>query len=1045
MDAFKNYLDSINKNLSTHDAGEGSHYAALKTLVESLDKKVSAQILPSHIKEGAPDLKISRGNTITIGYIEAKNIGVDLDTIEKSDQLKRYLTLPNLILTDFLEFRLYVDGKFIKNSCIATINNGKIKSDANGIQETALLLGEFLSFHGKLPDTAKELARHMARLAHFIRVEIVNVLTSTSQNDSLLSQLSAFRESLIPDLDEAKFADMYAQTITYGLFAGRCSDPSSTSFSRFQASELIPKTNPFLRKTFQHIAVDLDERVAFWVDELVELLLCSDMESILKDFGKGTARKDPVVHFYETFLAEYDPKLRKSRGIYYTPEPVVSYIVRSIDYLLKTHFGKPQGFADKSVLILDPAVGTATFLYMVIQEIFEMQEKSGQQGYWDSYVAQNLLKRIFGFELLMAPYTVAHLKLGLLLKETGYKFQTDERLGVYLTDTLEESFKKSEKLAGFNQYIVEEANAAAEIKKEKPIMVVLGNPPYSKNSANKGKWITQLINGVFNKDGNEIIKGYKTIDGEPLREKNPKWLQDDYVKFIRFGQWRIEGTKQGILGLITNHGYLDNPTFRGMRQSLINSFTDIYIFNLHGNSKKKEIAPDGSKDENIFDIQQGVAISFFIKEPSKASPAIVYYADLWGKREGKYQALVETDINRSDWEKLQPHSPSYLFVPKNESRLDEYDNCWSVIKIFKVFASTVTTARNDFTMAYTPSALTMRIDDLRNELTDDQSLREKYQLKDVSYWNLKTSREKLQKIKNVASFIKPYCYRPFDFRFVYYHPAVCERLRPEVMQHMGKSNIAFLTHRPQSPKDFTHAYCTNMIGDQCVAANKTEGGGNSFQFPLYLYPTEGKMQLDDSYRHPNLNPEFIKALSEKLGLTFIEDGKGDSKQTFGPENIFDYAYAIFQSPTYRTRYAEFLKTDFPRLPLTSDKALFKALVDKGAQLVALHLMEAPVLEAKFNQIGYPVKGSHIVEKVTYVEKAQRVYINKEQYFEGIEPSVWNFQIGGYQICEKWLKDRKGRLLSQNDINHYQKIVIALRETIQLMAEIDALIPEWPLK
>jgi len=384
MEAFKSYLNSIRKNLATHDASEGSHYDALKALVEALDNKVSAQILPLQIKQGAPDLKVSRGATITVGYIEAKDIGTDLIKIEKSKQIKRYLTLPNLILTDYLEFRWYADGKFMRRSHLGICKNGKIQPDVVGIQDTASLLNGFLSYHGKSADTPKELAKHMARLAHFIREEIINALKTTPPSDSLLSQLVAFRENLIPDLDEAKFADMYSQTITYGLFAGRCNDTPGVTFSRSQASELIPKTNPFLRKTFQHIAVDLDEHIAFWVDELVELLRRSNIEAIRKDFGKSTAKEDPVVHFYETFLAEYDSKLRKSRGVYYTPEPVVSYIVRSIDYLLKTRFNKPQGLADKSVLILDPAVGTATFLYMVIREIFEAQQAEGQQGFGTS-------------------------------------------------------------------------------------------------------------------------------------------------------------------------------------------------------------------------------------------------------------------------------------------------------------------------------------------------------------------------------------------------------------------------------------------------------------------------------------------------------------------------------------------------------------------------------------------------------------------------------------------------------------------------------------
>lgn len=1024
MDALKNYIDSINKNLSTHDAGEGSHYAALKTLIQSLDKKVFAQVLPSHIKEGAPDLKVSRGTTITIGYIEAKYIGLDLKATEKSNQLKRYLTLPNLILTDFLEFRWYAEGKMIKKSCIGALINNKIKVDANGIQETILLFGEFLNYRGKLADTPKELAQHMARLAHFIREEIVTALASTSPG-SLLSQLSAFRESLIPNLNEVKFADMYAQTITYGLFAGRCSDPTNTSFSRLQAAELIPKTNTFLRKTFQHIAVDLDKRVAFWVDELVELLLLSDIDAILKDFGKSITVKDPIVHFYETFLAEYDPKLKKSRGVYFTPEPVVSYIVSSINCLLKTRFNKPQGLADNSVFILDPAVGTATFLYTVIREIFESQQKAGQQGYWDNYVSQNLLKRIFGFELLMAPYAVAHLKLGLLLKETGYKFQTDERLGVYLTNTLEESFKKPEQLSGFNQYIVEEANAAAEVKKDKSVMVVLGNPPYSISSVNRSEWI------------NRLIDDYKAgLDEKKLN------LDDDYIKFIRFAQWRIEQTGYGILGFITNNSYLDGLTHRRMRESLLKSFSNIYILNLHGDSRRGEQSPDNTKDKNVFDIQQGVAIGIFVKEPGDSMETLIHYNDIWGLREKKYRELSEADIDSFSWQQFTPEPPYFLFIKsKSTTEKKEYDNCWSIKHIFTVNNDGIQTKRDNLTIHFTEQELLSTVQDVKN--MDADTLRQKYSLpEDGRDWTVDWAKHDITYNQGVSS---PIAYRPFDNRYTYYTGKSRGFLgypRAIISDHLvTKRTIALATNRFVKLNHITHFFVARSLVDTHFLETANSCLNIS---PLYLC-SSNQLNIGEG-RQANLSINFTNTISDILKLKFMDEGKGDFNETFGAEDIFNYMYAIFYSPTYRIRYAEFLKMEFPRLPLTSDKALFKALADKGDQLVALHLMESPILDAEYQRIGYPVNGSHFVEKVTYTEKTMRVYINKEQYFEGVEPGVWNFEIGGYQVCDKWLKYRKNRPpLNPNDINHFQKMVIALRKTTRLMTEIDTLIPDWPLK
>ncbi|MBI4296825.1 MAG: N-6 DNA methylase [Chloroflexi bacterium] len=602
---FTEYLHNVQSTLDTHHATEPSYYPALKQLVESLSDGLAATVLPKQIECGSPDFVVTKGQFI-IGYIEAKDIGKSLDEIQKTAQLQRYLhSLPNLILTDFLEFRWYVNGECRLKTRLGTLAGDKIKHDKQGGEELSKLIADFLSFDATGAGTAKELARRMARLAHRICEGAEEALNKGVASDLLNGLYKAFQETLIPDLKVDAFASMYAQTITYGLFAARCETDNAAAFSRGTATSLIPKTNPFLRDLFYQItgpALD-DEPYRWAVDELVQLLKKAEMAEIMKGFGKGSGKDDPVVYFYEDFLREYDKKLSKIRGVYYTPLPVVSYIVRSIDYLLKDRFKRPQGLADEQTYILDPATGTGTFLYAVINEIYESMAKQGQMGKWDGYVASHLLPRLFGFELIMASYVIAHLKLGLQLEDTGYQSQSRERLGVYLTNTLEEAVKSSEMLMA--QFIVKEANAAAEIKKEKPIMVVLGNPPYSGHSANKGQWARKLV------------EGYKTVDGKPLGEKNPKWLQDDYVKFLAFGQWRIGLTGQGILGFITNHSYLDNPTFRGMRQSLMDTFDEIYILNLHGNIKKKEVAPNGGKDENVFDIQQGVAICLMVKYPKE--------------------------------------------------------------------------------------------------------------------------------------------------------------------------------------------------------------------------------------------------------------------------------------------------------------------------------------------------------------------------------------------------------------------------------------------
>jgi predicted helicase len=1031
LGAFNQYFKQVQATLVAGHASEGSHYPTLKALLESFGDGIIATSLPSRIECGAPDFIVTKGSA-TIGYVEAKDIGKSLDETEKTEQLKRYLpSLSNLILTDYLEFRRYVDGERRLSARLGTLTaESKIKRDNAGIQAVAELLSDFLTHKAEAVGTPKELALRMARLAHLIRNLIINTFTMEAEKGSLHAQLAAFQDNLIPDLSAEYFADMYAQTIAYGLFAARCTSITGKDFTRQNAAYLLPKTNPFLRKLFNQIAgPDLDDRIAWLVDDLAQVLAQADMEAVLKDFGKRTAKEDPVVHFYETFLKAYDPKVREMRGVYYTPEPVVSYIVRSIDHLLKTRFNKPQGLADDKTLILDPAVGTATFLYMVINEIHQAIAGKGQQGLWNNYVADKLLPRIFGFELLMAPYAVAHLKLVILLQETGYEFKSDQRLGIYLTNTLEEAVKRAETL--FARWITEEADAAAQIKKEKPIMVVLGNPPYSGHSANKGTWAKQLV------------EMYKMVDGKPLGEKQPKWLQDDYVKFLAFGQWRIERTGQGILGFITNHSYLDNPTFRGMRQSLMKTFTDIYILNLHGNVKKKEITPDGGKDENVFDIQQGVAIGILVKEPEKNSPASVHYADLWGLREGKYQALFETDVNDTVWKELTPNTPFYFFVPREEELRPEYEKGWKVTDIMREHNVGFVTARDKFLIDFDKSALITRIQKFKSEGISNQELMDCYGLKDTSSWSLEEARKALQVEADWETSFTKCLYRPFDIRHIYYSKLMLERPVYQIHRHMlAGENLALVCCRQQSQSgQWSLVGAADGIIESCYISNKTRE--INYLFPLYLYPAEGEMQFGEGHRRPNLNPEFIKAVSEKLNLEFVEDGKGDLEKTFGPEDIFNYAYAVFHSPTYRTRYAEFLKIDFPCLPLTSSKELFKTLAAKGTELVSLHLMESPILNNLIT--GYPVAGSNTVEKVSYDENTQRVYINKTQYFEGAPPEVWNFHIGGYQVAHKWLKDRKSRTLTYDELTHYQKVIVALKETIRLMAEIDQLIPNWPVE
>ena len=1073
-DPFKTYLQKLRQKGA---ATEHTHRSALEALLETVGDGVLATNEPRRVECGAPDYIITRAHT-PIGYVEAKDVGASLDTAERSEQLRRYrASLNNLILTDYLEFRWYVEGEHRETARLATVTrDGKVKRSKDGVQAVADLLQKFLVQEVPIHGRPGELAQRMAALARMTRDLIEETFRRETEQGMLHAQLKAFRETLIPFLTPAQFADMYAQTITYGLFAARIRVANGQNFTREKAAWNLPRTNPFLRDLFNEIAgPGLDDRIAWLVDDLAYLLARADMAEILRDFGKRTRQEDPVVHFYETFLTAYDPRERIRRGVYYTPEPVVSYIVRSLDHILKTRFDRPLGLADTNTLILDPAAGTATFLYFVIQQIHETWMAMGQAGAWSDYVENNLLPRVFGFELLMAPYAVAHMKLGILLQETDYDFTGDQRLGIYLTNTLEGAITQAETM-GFARFITEEANAAAEVKRDRLIMVVLGNPPYSVSSANKGDHIERLM------------ERYKAA---VRSERNIQPLSDDYIKFIRFAHDRIECTGYGVIGMITNHTYLSGLIHRGMREELIKTFGEIYILNLHGSALLGEAAPGRGKDENVFDIRQGVAIMLAVKRPAQTSEVSetseVYYADLWGLREGKYRYLLENDVSTTEWQALEPRSPYFFLVPKDFSLFSEYERGWSLPDIFPVNSGGIKTHRDHFVIDFELECLRARIAAFRDEALSDDEVRERFKLRSTGSWKLSEARAKLQTREDSDEDFNLCLYRPFDIRPIYYSSDVIDRPRSKVMQHMLKKNLAIVTTRVYRGDCFT-----SVLASQYLVEMKTaESTRGTYCFPLYLYttPEDTKGTLfatEEVIREPNLSPKFTAILKEKLGLEFMPDGKGDLETTFGPEDIFHYAYAVFHSPTYRERYAEFLKIDFPRLPLTSDRALFKALAEKGEELVALHLMESPAL----NQLitGFPVAGSNEVRRIRYMERVaeeqrpptgaasssvkvvsprlplalenevrvkiepmpkqrptSRVYINETQYFEGIEPGVWEFQIGGYQVLHKWLKDRKGRKLSFDDLFHYQKIVVALKETMRLMEEIDGLIPAWPIE
>lgn len=1044
------YIDTLNRRYKTGISREHTYRGDLQTLLMELLPDVLVTNEPSRVDCGAPDYVLTKKD-VPVGYIEAKDIDVDLNSKTLKEQFDRYRSgLSNLIFTDYLDFHFYKDGVFITSVSIAKVENHSIVPVQENFSSFEALIKNFAQTVSQTIKSPTKLAEMMAGKAKLMADVIEKSLKHDDETDTksaLKSQMLSFKQMLIHDITNSAFADIYAQTIAYGMFAARYHDPTLPTFSREEAATLIPKSNPFLRKLFQDIAgYDLDDRLVWMVDELVNIFLATDVADIMKNFGKSTKQEDPVVHFYETFLATYNPALRKARGVWYTPQPVVNFIVRAVDDILKTEFNLPQGLADTSkikiktkavtkattdqrsklkeveveqevhkVQILDPATGTGTFLAEVVKHIYKKFE--GQQGIWSNYVNQHLIPRLNGFELLMASYAMAHLKMDMLLTETGYKATTDQRFRIFLTNSLEEAHPDTGTL--FSTWLSDEADQANAVKRDTPVMVIMGNPPYSGESANRSDWIMALLEDYKKEPGGK----------EKLKERNPKWLNDDYVKFMRFGQHFIEKNGSGILAFINPHGFLDNPTFRGMRWNLLKTYDKIYTIDLHGNSKKKEVSPDGTPDINVFDIMQGVSINLFIRTGVKLENNLseVFHFDLYGKRNFKYDFLINNDIKTIPFQKINYRQPNYYLINKNQEIENQYNHSFSIKDLFTLTTIGVQTHRDDLVTDFDKNVLISRINDVFSQSNSNETVK-KYNLAESQNWKLSAVLLKERQYK--AADIMSLNYRPFDKRYIYYNDSFVDRTRRNAGKHLAELNLVL--NFPKIVKvDWNHILITNII----PTAISLDINGSYFA-PLYLYPESTNQTTIDNQtkRVPNLNLDIVYKIAESAGLKYSaeENLNDETANQFHPIDLLDYIYAVLHSPSYRDKYKEFLKIDFPRVPYPTNAQQFFELSALGKQLRELHLLESPDTEKYITQ--YPMDGTNEVTKPIYQDG--KVFINHEQYFDNVPEVAWNFFIGGYQPAQKWLKDRKGRTLDFEDILHYQKIIVALTETGRLMGEID---------
>lgn len=1050
------FLQAIQNVRAQGDATEHSYRPALKALFDSIDPAVSSQNEPERLtKVGAPDFSFRRGD-IVIGHAEAKVPGADLKNLKgrEKDQLERYTkALPNLIYTDGLHFLFYRDGKLVHEVRIAAFDDA-LSVDADQFDALEHALKDFAAQTPQTITSPEDLARLMAAKAILIK-DILgrSLVEDKDQETELADQYHAFKHHMIHDISIDDFAGMYAETVAYGMFAARLHDDSLDTFSREEALELLPKSNPFLRNLFSYIAgPNLDERIRWIIDDLAAVFRACNLPSIMEKFGELTGRDDPFLHFYETFLSAFDPDKRKARGVWYTPEPVVNFIVRAVDEVLQNEFGLPLGLADTSkvtidldtgqrkqtkkgtftkdgknqterkdvhrVQILDPATGTGTFLAEVIKQIAP-RIKDMAPGQWNKYVEDDLIPRLHGFELLMASYAMCHMKLDMILTEMGYKpTAAHPRLSVYLTNSLEEGDPADQTLP-FAQWLSNEVKQANTIKRDMPIMCVIGNPPYNIMSSN------------LTPDQIALVDPYRFVDGIKIKEKGmlqfEKNINNDYIKFISLGEGILIKNGYGILSYITSHGYLKSASFRGLRQHLAQTFEKIFILDLHGNSEVREVPPAGTRDENVFDIRQGVCIFIGVRSHAhNRTTADVKYADFWGSRSEKNEQLENSSITSIDWQECTPISPNYTFHPSAALGRDYEQAYPSIAEWMPIYSSGVITARDGFSISEDPNHLLQRARAFAEspELSDSE-LCKSLGIRQKKGWDVSKARARLaDKQEGYEHLIERISYRPFDSRFIIFDESVVWTTARSTMDHMLRGpNLALVSARSEKSGTCSHFYVSRSIVETKCAERTTQ----SALFPLFLYPSDKQLNLSPE-RRVNFDPELHKKMIALA--THPEHGEPS------PEDIFDYIYAVLHCPAYRETYAEFLKIDFPRIPWPKTPGDFWNLVPQGNELRRLHLMEP----AAIGPAPYPFEGDGdcVVDKVRF--EGGKVWINKTQAFAAVPSIAWNFYIGGYQPAQKWLKDRKGRALSFDDILHYQRIIKILSETDRIMQTIKLDIP-----
>ncbi|MBR8636045.1 type ISP restriction/modification enzyme [Campylobacter jejuni] len=1077
----KAYLENI-KDISTNDK-EHTHRTALQNLLQAIkdnqDKqnKISIKQEPNNDKEGrgAPDFLITK-DFLTLGYIENKRVNANLDNIIKSDQILKYTKLsPNIILTDYLRFILLsLNDKneiiICKEVKICSLDEIKsvIKNQSLLDTKTQELNELFSIFFSKIPNpinSALDFANHLSLRTRILKDELL----LSSKNETLLSLFNTFKETLYKELSYEEFCDSFAQTLTYSLFLAKLNNDTAKEIDLNNAKKFIPKSFPLIRSMsgFLDDSFENLENIKWLLEEIINIINHIDITSIIKELNKTgekdlfnrptilSTHKDPYLHFYETFLASYDPKLREVRGVYYTPAPVVIFIINAIDEALKQDFNHKKGLSealDKNITLLDFATGTGTFLLEAFRKALEPISKNSV-----NYNPKALIDKFCGFEFLIAPYTIAHLKISQSFKEEfNSPLNDDESLKIALTNTLySKSISKEQNDQNTLFTLIDltrEFKKAQKIKEEQ-ILIITGNPPYSGASSNKGLYEDEIkisyglepskanlskeqkkyINLYFQEKTKQNTNTFKAIyEKHKLEnEKNPKWLLDDYVKFIRFAQSKIDSQENGIFAFISNNSFLDNPTFRGMRYSLMQSFDKIYILNLHGDTRKKEKAPDGSKDDNVFDIMQGVSINIFIKQNSKVKNTKIYYHDLYGKRKDKYEFLYENDLNSIKWTLVKNNEPFYLFLPQNNDLLEEYNKGISVKDMFMLSGVGICSKRDNIVFHNNKENLMQLLKDFNTKTKD-----ELYKIYDIGEdsrdWKLDSAIKAVNKnCDNLENFIKKCHYRPFDKKWTYYienSKAFMAYPVYDIFEHfLENENIGLICDRGTKLNNIDNIFISSKIIDLHLV------GSGSYIYPLYLYPTTRSKKFLKK-ENPNFNEENFTSKIENFKESFRAFIDNLYKEKFSPEDILGYIYAVLFHKIYREKYLDFLKIDFPKIPFTKDKNTFKNLSKLGLKLINLHLLKNDELDFNVGEALFKdIKNKNFkIQKIKYNKDTKELFINESLYFNKVSPEIYEFKIGGYAVLDKYLKSHKEEDI---DHKHFTLIIQTLDETLKIQDEI----------